>query len=966
VGGACRLRPGLRPAVTLAVLLLCRPLPAFHLDIVVGETGGRLEASFCPAGSAGCDAVPALAALGLPEGTLPVEGATGNSIFVTDFGDFAGGPFATDDPGFFADPGTLPADVLLRYEITAPLAFWDPSAAQWTEDPPGDVRVRLAGGIDVIADGSCGLLVCFEPSSTLITGGGVAGSPSLVIDQSGPDGSLHTHLDWFLEHPDGTRGGPEGAYTLEMLIAAEGFESSAPFTLLFNRGLGDAAFGEALLALVNAEPPPPAEPGAVIAWEPGELHVASGETFSVPAAGNGAAEPFVLAAAGLSGGGVIELGGNELRITPGADSLFTGRITGAGGLTKRGGERLVLSGESSYTGDTRVSGPLRIGDSRNLGARDSTLNLEAAVLELAADVRLERRTRVNAASVLDTGKHRLHLGGPLEGASDLVKRGSGELRLSGAKAFEGELGIEAGSLHLDGSLGGGLRLDPGTTLSGRGEVTGDIVLARDAIYRVTVAPAAITGGVFEAGGRIRIEDARLRIDGLPGDWPLSSEHRILTAGQGITGRFAAIDNALAFLEPRLLYRPRAVELRLLRNDRGLVDFVDDAEQVGAAAALDTLRLEGTGGDARVLAGLTAEQVPGVVAAVSGRSLTALPRAGAARARATLRQVAARLAHVAPRSGRGDIAAGLSGQAVLLAMAGRRHGEPVLAAASRAAARQAPQPRHGVWVRALTGIGDFDLGPQASAGGDHAGLVFGYDWQAAEAATVGLFGVYSDAEVNQEEPKAGAGITAWQAGAYARLRAGRWQVDAVAAYGRDRYETNRTLALGGERRTATAAFDGDTLSAYVEAAWNPSQPAGLQPWAAVQWTVQAHEAYREAGAGGLGLAVGAGEARSLRSLLGARLRGRLATLASGAVTAELRLAWAHELKDDAALRARLLGDPRATLFTVRGVPAGADSAVLGAGIMARLNRHAQAFADFDGELNSAQRSYTLSAGVRLRW
>ena len=206
-------------AGTLLLALFARPTYGFHLDVVVGASGGTLTAGFCAAAAAGCDGLAVITEIGLPPGTIPLHGATGQPIFVTDFGDFAGGPFATDNPGFFAGAGALPANLLLRYEITGFLQYWDPALATWGRATPNGERIRLAGGFAAEAGGSCGLLVCFTPGSTVITTTGVSGAPSLIIDQTAANGSLHTHLDWFLELPSGTRAGAAGAYLLELRMA---------------------------------------------------------------------------------------------------------------------------------------------------------------------------------------------------------------------------------------------------------------------------------------------------------------------------------------------------------------------------------------------------------------------------------------------------------------------------------------------------------------------------------------------------------------------------------------------------------------------------------------------------------------------------------------------------------------------------------------------------------------------------
>jgi len=272
-----------RGLLALLLIGLAGPASALHIDVVVGASGGKLTTSFCANGAQGCDALPVLQQLGLPAGTLAHEWTTGKAIYVTDFGDFDGGPFAVDDPGFFSGAGSLPANLLLRYQGLGSLRYWNPTLEQWQSQTPNDERIRLFGGLDlqtvVSTDRShCGgLLICIPRTvtstvategSTLFTDSGVQGAPSLIVDNTAANGSLHAHLDWFLELPGGQRSGAAGAYLLELRLTADGFTASDPFLVLFNRGLDDGSFGRALGALVLAphvpEPNPVPLPSA--AW----------------------------------------------------------------------------------------------------------------------------------------------------------------------------------------------------------------------------------------------------------------------------------------------------------------------------------------------------------------------------------------------------------------------------------------------------------------------------------------------------------------------------------------------------------------------------------------------------------------------------------------------------------------------------------------------------------------------------
>ena len=87
----------------------------------------------------------------------------------------------------------------------------------------------------------------------------------------------------------------------------------------------------------------------------------------------------------LNGAGSVVIDGNQTLWvgSHGGDSLFSGVISGAGGLSQSGAGSLTLSGANTYTGDTRVnSGTLRLGGdnviadaSRLIVERDAILDL---------------------------------------------------------------------------------------------------------------------------------------------------------------------------------------------------------------------------------------------------------------------------------------------------------------------------------------------------------------------------------------------------------------------------------------------------------------------------------------------------------------------------------------------------------------------------------------------------------------
>ncbi len=173
------------------------------------------------------------------DGHAVVEAGTGYKVFEGDFGDLAGGPFSTDDPGYDSMPGTFAAGTILQYAALGTLRFWNGGAWVTTPSLPGNAeRVAIAGN---------------GGESTLWTFGGVTGSLSGLIGQAGANGNIHEHLDMTVSREGG--GAPAvGAYLIQLALTSSGLVDSDPFYIVLNRGLDDDAFETAVQALAVPEP----------------------------------------------------------------------------------------------------------------------------------------------------------------------------------------------------------------------------------------------------------------------------------------------------------------------------------------------------------------------------------------------------------------------------------------------------------------------------------------------------------------------------------------------------------------------------------------------------------------------------------------------------------------------------------------------------------------------------------------
>jgi len=158
--------------------------------------------------------------------------ADGSPVFEGDFGDFAGGPFRTDDPGFDSGDGTFLAGTIINYTALGSLKYWNGSA--WHATVPANEFVRM--------DGNLG-------EETFWTVSGVTGDITGLVGQAGANGKIHEHLD--LRVGRAGAGVPAvGAYLFQLQLTADnGYLPSMPYYMAMNRGLSVDAFETAVAAV---------------------------------------------------------------------------------------------------------------------------------------------------------------------------------------------------------------------------------------------------------------------------------------------------------------------------------------------------------------------------------------------------------------------------------------------------------------------------------------------------------------------------------------------------------------------------------------------------------------------------------------------------------------------------------------------------------------------------------------------
>ena len=209
-------------------------------------------------------------------GQFPAEASTGRTVVPADFGDFAGGPHKTDDPGWVVKAGDFLGGEVLWFRALGSLRFWDKDEQRWLDDSPNGERVRYFGAIppDVVINGTAEENA-FYAEGTIWSGAGVEGPLEAPIEQAAgvtSGDAIHAHLDFCLEGKNaegvmgdctvpgiGQTGSPTvGAYLIEMQLFSDTVASnseqqkyidSSPVKVLLNNGLVADECGVAIGAL---------------------------------------------------------------------------------------------------------------------------------------------------------------------------------------------------------------------------------------------------------------------------------------------------------------------------------------------------------------------------------------------------------------------------------------------------------------------------------------------------------------------------------------------------------------------------------------------------------------------------------------------------------------------------------------------------------------------------------------------
>jgi outer membrane autotransporter protein len=247
--------------------------------------------------------------------------------------------------------------------------------------------------------------------------------------------------------------------------------------------------------------------------------------------------------------------------------------------------------------------------------------------------------------------------------------------------------------------------------------------------------------------------------------------------------------------------------------------------------------------------------------------------------------------------------------------------------------------------------------------DTAGGVIGVDMALTDTMTIGLSGGMSQTDVEYDEVSSESDIDTWHVGLYAGYASDRFYLDASVSYADNEYETERDISMMDV--TAESEHDGEDYAAFLGAGYKMDL-GGFKviPNASVQYIDHQEDSFEETGAGILSLEVDEIDSESIVGAIGVRL-ARMFELGAVKLLPEVSAQWAHEFGDsEDTVKARFAGSPVTSTFSVKGVDAEADSALLGAALTAYLTDSFSLFVDYQAELRSDFEAHFVSGGLKI--
>ena len=569
----------------------------------------------------------------------------------------------------------------------------------------------------------------------------------------------------------------------------------------------------------------------------------------------------------LSGGGLVQLGNNVLMLTQ-ANGTFSGQLADGGLADTSGGGLVVSAGTETLSGQNSYTGATGV-------AAQGTLNLTGA---LAGGV-------VNLGMLVNQGS----IGGNVLNRGWLVDGG----RVAGTL-------VSSGMLAGQGSIGGDLDVAGTIAPAGQGfGVGGNYMQAAGSLYLVPFA-AGQPSPIVVAGQAMLAAGAGLAPVTQAGQtFQKGARYTVLQAAQGVQGSYTLTH---ATLSPVLGWSAA--------YDAGHV-YLDVDLTRSLASVGDTRNQQATLGAVQSLSG----DNPVSVAVTNLPSITLIRGAGDA------------LSGEIDASARGSF---LQDSHYLRDAIDNRllqlGGDPL----AKAPSSDRPAANGLDWWGQFLGAWNHrgSDGNASGVSGSLGGFVIGADMPAGEHVHLGLLGGYTQTSLQASSRASSLSSDDAHVGLYAGAQWDAWGLRGGVAYSEHRFDTLRSLAVGGYDVSLSGRGDTGATQAFAEGSYRiDGSHVSLEPFAQGAYVRLDSDGFDEHG-GAAALAVhGDGDALSYGTL-GVRIGTHFQVHGQTALLSTT-LGWRHAF--GSTLPSARLALAGGSDFTVAGAPLARDSMVIDAGL-----------------------------------
>ncbi|CAI0905495.1 Extracellular serine protease precursor [Serratia quinivorans] len=549
----------------------------------------------------------------------------------------------------------------------------------------------------------------------------------------------------------------------------------------------------------------------------------------------------------------------------------------------------------------------------------------------------------------------------ISGHGGLTKQGIGTLVLTGNNSYAGPTLINQGLLAVNGSVTSDVTVQNAGVLGGSGTVgsltarsggtvapgnsIGTLNVARNVSfepgsrYAVEVAPNGqsdriqSSGSATIGGGEVAVslENSTNLLSQSEVRSLLGQQYNILTAQQGISGRFDSVAPNYLFLGTGLTYQPNQVTLNVGRNDTSFASVAATQNERAVAAAADAL-------------------------AAGNPVYESILNAGSAgEARQAFRQLSGQI--------HADIASAQVNDSRYLrdALNGRLRQAEGLATSPDIKA----DDDGGAWAQ-LLGAWDHASG-DANATGYQAstyGVLLGLDSALADDWRLGVATGYTRTSLD-----GGYGSNAdsdnYHLAVYGGKQFGELALRAGGGYTWHRFDTSRSVNYGMQSDRETAKYSARTEQVFAEAGYSVKADwVNLEPFANLAYINFQNNGISEDG-GAAALHGDKQHTDATVSTLGLRADTEWQASKTTSVALRSELGWQHQYGDlDRGTGLRFNGGT--SPFVVNSVSASRDGAVLKASAEVAVNKNATLSLGYGGLLSQNYQDNSVNAGFTWKF